>query len=251
MNTPGRALFATVAAAGLAAVLAAQAGSALEIPALRANIDIEGRPVAIDISGSVSADAPNAARVHLDIALGALQRQIVPILQSQWKQDNRCGERITLLDAALTPDPPAARLLAHIHFEKWGCAKAFGKEITKKLLAGDGTVDVRLTPSVEAPSASPTVHLEAEVLTLEANGELGELLRSGSFGDALRDKIRRTLAEDIEKAARFDRALPPALREVITLQFVRFAKRGESDLYLQADAAARLDPAQIQSLTGK
>lgn len=230
----------------LVSCTAAQAAPDFVIPPLRAAIDLNGQPVSIAISGRISAWQSGAAAMFLEAGLGDLQRQLLPILQAQWKQDNRCGERVTLLDATLTPEPPSARLVAHLHFEKWGCAKAFGKEITKKLVAGNAAVEARLTPAIAAPAG---VRFQAEILTLDADGQLGEVLRSGSFGDALREKIRRTLAEDMEKAARFAPALPPALRDAITLESARFARRGPDELCLQVDATARLDAGQFRELT--
>jgi hypothetical protein len=148
-------------------------------------------------------------RLKLDADLSDLQRQITPILRAQLSQDNRCGYRLSVDQATLSPAAPASSLMANVHYEKWGCAKAFGKEIIKKLIGGNGVIRMRLTPVVEN---SDTVQLRAEVLSIDADGQLGEALRSGSFGEALQEKIRKTIVSAIEKSTKLTESLPPAVR---------------------------------------
>jgi hypothetical protein len=82
---------------------------------------------------------------------------------------------------------------------------AFGKEIVKKLIGGNGTIQMRLTPAIEN---SDTVQLRAEVLSIDADGQLGEVLRSGSFGAALQENIRKTIVSAIEKSTQLTESLP-------------------------------------------
>lgn len=191
------------------------------------------------------ANGNQALRLELNADLSDLQRQITPILQAQLKQENRCGERISVERAELGPAAPSATLHADIHFEKWGCAKAFGKEIVKKLVAGNGVVEARLTPEIADAS---TVRFRVEVTSVTADGELGEILRSGSFGDALQEKIRKTVAEDVEKSARLSEGLPHAAREVVSLNSAKFIDGGDGRLDLSAGAEANLGPEQARAL---
>ncbi len=57
--------------------------------------------------------------------------------------------------------------------------KALGKEIAKRVVGGNGTIPVKLTPAFERNTEGNTeVKLEPEVGTIEADGSLGEMLRS-------------------------------------------------------------------------
>jgi hypothetical protein len=221
----------------------------VNIPPFASAIKIQDQPVTITVSGTVrSAAAANgneAWRLDLNADLSDLQRQITPILQAQLKQDNRCGERISVEKAALAPAAPAADLHADIHFEKWGCAKAFGKEIVKKLIAGNGSIEARLAPEIEGASA---VRFRVEVTSVTADGELGEILRSGSFGDALQERIRKTIAEDLEKSARFSEPLPSSVREAVSLTSAKFADIGEGRLALGVAAEASLGREEARAL---
>ena len=123
------------------------------------------------------------------------------------------------------PAAPAGQLTVQLHFEKWACFKAFGKENAKRLLGGNGTVQVILTPRVEEGS---TVRLDAEIGDIEADGSLGEALRSGSLGDALRDKIREALLKAIRKAAYLEAVVPAQVRPFVTVQTVAFADGGSA-----------------------
>jgi hypothetical protein len=236
----------------LASLAAAQSPAAeltLRIPPFASALKIEGQPVAITvwgtISGTASGDGKESLRLKLDADFADLQRQITPILKAQLNQDNRCGERLSLEQAVLSPDAPGARLRAKVHYEKWGCVKAFGKEIVKKLIGGNGSIEVRLTPVVEN---ADTVRLRADVSSIEADGQLGEILRSGSFGEALQEKIRKTVADDLEKSARLQEGLPNAVREIAILSGVRFVDAGQGSLGLSVTGEARIGAQQAQAL---
>ncbi len=229
----------------LAAALAAPAAPAtdfhFEIPPLRASFEIADQPVPVVISGRLDGRGESAIAVNLDADLAGLQEKILPILRAQLAQDNRCGDRISIGQASLAPEPPAALLTAVVHYEKYACAKAFGKEIVKRLVGGNATVRVRLAPAVELPAA---VHLNAEVLPIEADGQLGEMLRSGQFGAALSEHLRKALQSDLEKSTAFNGALPPAVAAVATLRSAAFREAG-GRLILSVSGEVQATPEQI------
>src|SRR5580658_8271988 len=121
---------------------------AFDIPPVPVSLNVAGQPVAIVVSGNVSgaAEQPLALNLHAD--LSELQSHMTPLLQTELNQSNRCGERISVERATLVPAAPAARMTVQLHFEKWACFKAFGKENTTRLVGGNGTVQVLLTPRV-------------------------------------------------------------------------------------------------------
>jgi hypothetical protein len=200
-------------------------GQKIDLPPMRTALNVGDQPVTIVISGSVMAtpaDRDHAAfHVTINADLGDLQDRITPILQAQLNRDDRCGERLSIQQATLVPSAPAGTLNAGLHYEKWACVKAFGKNIAKKLAGGDGTVQVRLTPAIRD---GDTVRLDAQLGEIQADGSIGELLRSPSFADALRERITRAL----EKVP-LEAAIPSALRNTARIDDVSFA-----------DAAGRL-----------
>jgi hypothetical protein len=229
--------------------LYAQAG--FPIPPTTVRLQIEELPVSVTISGSVAAshtDSGERALIHLDTGLGDLQRQIASILRARLNQDNRCGDRISVEDATLTPAPPASRLIAHVHYEKWGCAKAFGKELVKKLIGGNAVMELRLSPSVESGTG---LRLHAELVSVDADGQLGEALRSGSMGDALKEKIRQSVEHAVEKSARLSATLPPAVREIAALRSAEFAAAPDAILHLILSAEAQLTSEQLRTLSAQ
>jgi hypothetical protein len=64
------------------------------------------------------------------------------------------------------------------------------------------------------------------LVSIEADGTLGEALRSGSLGDSLREKIRSALQSALQKAVNLAAALPPALEPVAAIRSVQFRDAG-------------------------
>jgi hypothetical protein len=219
------------------------------IPPVTTRVNIEGQAVEVKVSGEVfasaAADGEQSIRLSLTADLADFQRNLTPILAAQLNQSNRCGERLNVLNATLTPAAPAALLTVKAHVEKWGCAKAFGKEVVKRLVGGDGIIGVRLAPEVESGAG---IKLAAEVTSIEADGSLGELMRSGSFGDAIREKVRASVVSAIQKSTDFKTTLPEAVREIVSIQDVKFAGVGDGALALAISSEVRVPAAQAREL---
>jgi hypothetical protein len=218
----------------------------LTIPPVRTSMSVQNQPVAIIVSGSVSGStAPNPApfRLSLTADLGDLQQNITTLLSSQLNRSEKCGDRLTIEHATLVPSAPAALLTANLHYEKWACAKVFGRDVVKRLAGGNGTVEVRLTPAVEA---NRTIRLQSEVGSIQADGSLGEALRSGSLGTMLQDKIRTTLAAAMEKA-NLESSIPPELRPVAAIQGAQFVN-GAGRLSLNLSGEVHASAQHLQSL---
>jgi hypothetical protein len=90
--------------------------------------------------------------------------------------------------------------------------------------------------------------MAAEIMSIEADGSLGELLRSGAFADAIREKIRATVVSAIEKSTDFKLAVPPALREIVSIGSVQFADGGGGRLAVVISAEARIPARQAREL---
>jgi hypothetical protein len=215
-----------------------------EIPPVPVPLNIAGQPVSITIAGSVSGTPGQPLNLNLRADLTDLQSHMTPLLQAELNQSNRCGERISVERAALMPAPPAGRMTVHLHFEKWACFKAFGKENTTRLMGGNGTVQVLLTPRV---GDDQTVRLDAEVGTIDADGSLGELLHS-EYGNTLRDKIREALLKAIQKSSGLEAVVPAQARPFVAIQSAEFAERGTGILILNLAGQVKVPPEQVSAL---
>ena len=223
------------------------ADTVLPIPPVRTSLELGGLPVEIDISGTVAQrDGESSIQLDLQANLESLQRQLTPILQSELNQNNRCGERLAIQEAELIPTAPAARLRVALHVEKWSCLKLLGKDQAKRLAGGDGVVMLRLTPVVEE---GKSVRLAAEVESIEADGSLGELLKSGPIGAALQEKIKESLVKAIRKATDFKAMLPPKVAPFVTLDRAAFAGNGRG-LVLRLNGRLQVDGVDAAGLLG-
>jgi len=224
-------------AAGLiAAVVCLAQTDTLKLPPLKTSITVEGQPVAITVWGAVS-----PAHLSATVDLGDFQDHLTPILAAQLNRSDRCGERLSVEKVVLAP---SGVLTANVHYEHFACAKAFGKEIAKRLVGGDAVVEVKLTPSI----VEGHIAMDAEVRKIEADGSLGEALHSGSFGDSIRQKIAANMESSIRKSADLKSALPDAVERIATLESARFIDGGAGRLWLGLDGALHLSSDQFQGL---
>jgi hypothetical protein len=193
-----------------AVVCAAQPPSgdvALKIPPLKTSLNIQGQPVEITAWGTVSAAAPGNFQIAVTVDLGNFQENLTPVLAAQLNRSDRCAERLSVERAVLAPAAPSAVLTAYVHYERFTCVRAFGKEIVKRLVGGNGAVEVNLSPAV----GENRIVLTAEVRKIDADGSLGEVLRSGSLGDALRQKIAAAIESAVQKATDLKSTLPASM----------------------------------------
>jgi hypothetical protein len=219
---------------------------ALRTPPVHATLPIGGQSVGITAWAELSgrSDAPLHFTVTADLA--ELQSNITPLVTAELNRSNRCGDRLEVQSATLAPAAPAALLNLHVHYERWACAKALGREIVKRLAGGNAVLDVQLNPSVD--SNSPALH--AEVKDIDADGSLGEALQSGSLGDTLREKIRSSVEKAFAKAATVP-ALPPDVSTAAELRSAAFRDGGQGRLWLTVDRDVRVTAEQLRALAGQ
>ena len=77
---------------------------------------------------------------------------------------------------------------------------------------------------------------------------LAEFPQSTALGEALQERIRKTIAEDVEKSARFSEALPNPVRDVLSLSSAKFLDGGDGRLSLGVAGEASLGPEQARAL---
>ncbi len=246
----GHATYTSILALTLAVAPVAAQDLTLTIPPVRTSFNIDNQPVTITSSGTISrishAAGEETFRLRLTADLADLQANMTAILRAQLDRSDRCGDHIAIQTATLAPADPASLLTARLHYERWACVKALGKQITSRLAGGDALVKVKITPSVDAGRA---VKLEPEVGEIEADGSLGELLRSGSLGDALRQKIRASLESALEKgAAHLNATLPPAAQGYAAIRSAEFRDAGAGRLEVVLVGEIRIPSAQVGPL---
>jgi hypothetical protein len=224
--------------------------SAFNLPPVKNSVNFANQPIAIATSGVISKGAaekgaaesgPNTFRLELTVDLSDLQVNIAEVLRAQLNRDPRCGERIAILTAALTPSEPASLVLAQLHFERWVCQ---GREVNE-MVEGNGTVEVKLTPSVGENGA---LRLTPEIGRIDAEGLIGEMLRSGSLGQTLRDKIGEALLSTVRQGADFTTTLPASARGNATFRRARFQGTGSGRLLAVLDGEIRVSNEQLTSL---
>jgi hypothetical protein len=201
-------------------------------------IEVAGQPVSLIVAGELSASPapPGGTDQSFDLNLladfGELQSHLTPILQAELNRAERCGERLSIQSATLAPAAPAGNLGVQMHFEKWICIKAAG-DTPKKLLESDATIHVTLTPVLEKSEAGvQSIRLDVDIVKIEADGPLGDLLRSGPLRATLRDKIREGLLKVIARAADPDGVMPSQTKRFIAIQTIGFADAGFGRLAL-------------------
>jgi hypothetical protein len=218
------------------------------LPPVKSSIRIENQPVAIVASGMISRVSgnrnENVFQLELHADLSDLQENLTDILRSELDKSERCGERIAMQHAALMPSDPSGVVIAQLHFERWACTKVFGKQVPNKLVGGNAKIQAKLTPQVDGNS----VRLVPELGTIEADGALGALLRSGEFGAKLREKIRVALLSAMQKGTDFSATLPPAIQGLVSIESVKFEDAGSGRLALTVEAELRISKEQLSLL---
>jgi len=226
------------------------------LPPVTNSINSSGQSISFPLSGAVSrvvSETPvpetsaenghNVFRLTVVADLSDLQQNITRILRSELTRYPRCGERIEVQQATLTPLEPASLVVATLHFERWVCQP--GQPSPMEVAGGDATLEVRLTPSIE-PSleAKSGLILTSEITRVQADGLLRNLLRSGDLGVTLREKIAASILSAVQKGADLKTTLPPVAHECATLQKAQFRDDGADQLSLVLDSQLQFSDEQ-------
>ncbi|RSL16830.1 hypothetical protein EDE15_2355 [Edaphobacter aggregans] len=235
-----------------ASPLAASAQNAvIKVPPIKIPLDVKGQPITITASAILTVSTKNRTltTLHLQLTgdLSDLQANLTSLLSSQLDKDDRCGDRIAIQNATLTPTDPASQALVQLHVERWVCIKALGKQVTRRLINGDAQLPITLTPAIDEDGTS--LRLVPEVGEIQADGSLGELLRSGLLGDTIREKVHNTILSALQKGTDLNATLPPAVQGYVTIQNAQFKDAGDGRLLVVLDGEARITQDQIRLLS--
>lgn len=231
-------------------IFGADKSQTFKIPPVNIPLNIKDQHATIVASGLITMVRKDRGINILNLEVTAdfsdLQQNLTAMLASELDKDDRCGDRIQIEDATLSPLDPAGLLVVHFHYERWGCVKLFGKQEVKRLIGGNATIQLKLTPSVGKDHTE--LRLAAELGPIEADGSLGELLRTGNVGEMLRDKIQDAILSKVQKGLDLGAILPPVLQGSVTIQDARFRDAGAGRLILILDGQLQITNAQLQTL---
>jgi hypothetical protein len=235
---------------GTPSVLASDQTLTFKIPPVKIPLNVKDQRVIISASALITlrtkAQGMNILNLQLSADLSDLQQNITDVLSSELDKDDHCGDRIAIQHATLTPVEPASLAVVQLHYERWGCAKVFGKEQAKRLVGGNAVMQLKLTPAVEENNTE--LRLVPEVGPVQADGSLGELLRSGTVGQMLQDKIRNAILKALQKGTDLSATLPSAVQGYVTIQNAQFRDGGAGRLMVLLAGEIRITNDQIQAL---
>jgi hypothetical protein len=218
----------------------------------RVSLEIGKQPVVVTASGTVSASSRGNQEyllaLRLDADLSDVQEHMTGLMRAQVDRNEACGDRIAIERAALLPAEPAVRAVIQLNYKRYACVKLFGKRRAEKLIAGDGLVQVKFTPFVEDQKS---LRLVPEVERIQANGSLGQLLRSGSIGATVREKISKALLSAMQRGADPQITLPPALQNIAAINQAEFDDEGAGRLGFVLAGQALISSQQIQLIKEK
>ena len=233
---------------------------AFNLPSASHPVRIANQTIAIPVSGDLTQISAQGGqrtfKLEMTANLTDLQQNITELLRSQLDTSDNCGQRIAVQQATLAPSTPAGLLVDKLHFERWTCSQMFGKQTSNELAEGEGTVEIKLTASVEKPGTLPgtsagRLKITAAFGRIDATGMMGEALRSGSLGENLRNVAAQSVLTAAQAGSDFKTTLPPAVQNSAVLQSARFQDTGVGTLTILLDGQLEISNEQADALASQ
>jgi hypothetical protein len=221
----------------------------LNLSSVQSVVYIEKRPIAITLAGTISkAAAEDHNRFNLELAgdFSDLQQKIGEILESKFDQSDPCGEQVRIQEAALTAQAPASLVATQLHLARWTCFGSLGQASPNELAEGNGTIELKFTPLVEQ---NRTLQLVPSVNRVDADAFVGEQLRSGSLGTALREEITRLLLSAMQTGVYFKAILPAVAEENAVIEKAEFREAGGVRIVL--DGTIQISDEQVKLMVNQ
>jgi hypothetical protein len=232
-------------------VLANAQDVTFNLPAVKSTIAFAGERLQVTVSSILSQTSADAGkrtfRLEMMGDLSDFQQNITEVLRAALRNDNACGERLSVRRAMLMPSTPTGNLHLQLHYERWACLHMAGQSSPTELAESDGDADLRLLP-VQDPSG---LQLKTEFARIDASGMMADSLRTGDLGADLREKVVQAFLVAMRTTTDLKSALPPALQGSTTLQAAKFEDVGSGDLALMLQGEAQLSEEQAKSLAGQ
>jgi hypothetical protein len=232
-------------------VLASGDDLTFRLAEVKSPVTMGDRTIAVTVSGALSQIAVQGSqrtfRLEMIADLSDLQQNITELLRPRIDPASACGERVAVRRATIIPSAPAGVLNLQLHYERWSCTRTFG-QTSNELAEGDGSVEIRLTPSIDK---SNTLKLVAEFSRIDAVGMMGEALRSGDLGGELRDKVSQAILPAVQAAANFKTNLPPAVQNSAVAQSARFQDARPGELSVLIDGQMEVSNDQVNLMASQ
>jgi len=236
---------------GPSPLLANDQALTFKIPPVKIPLNVKDQHVIITASALLTLltkeHGLNILNLQLSADLSELQQNLTDVLSAELDKNDQCGDRIAIQQATLTPVEPASLAVVQLHYERWACAKVFGKQQAKRLVGGNAVMQLKLTPAIEQDNTQ--LRLIPEVGPVQADGSLGELLRSGAVGEMLQEKIRKSILNALQKGTDLSATLPPAVQGNATIQRAEFKDAGSGRLMVLLGGEIHATSEQIQALS--
>jgi hypothetical protein len=187
-------------------------------------------------------------KLELVADLSDLQQNITGLLRAQLDKSDRCGERVAIRQARLTPSAPAGSLRVQLHYERWTCTGMYGQGTPNEVAESDGSVEFKLSATVEKSNA---LKVTAALGSVQANGMLADALRSGDLGDDLRDKVTQSVLSAMQAAADFKTTLPAAVQNGAVVQTAKFQDSGAGNLRVVIEGQIQMSNEQANLLASE
>jgi len=224
---------------------------AFHLPHENTSFNIEGESISLPSAGIMAkvsaANGDELFRFTLNTDGSDLQRNIADILRARLNRSPLCGERIEVQDATLVPDPPAGKITARMHFERWLCASGGDPYSGYELMADDAVVDIELIPSVGENAFT----LSTRIVEADANAALREELLHGSLGEAVRSQTAEWFQSILQKATDINSIFPVHGQKLAVPQEVAFQGSGNGLLSLMLNGRVQLSDEQAKELTSQ
>ena len=214
---------------------------AFTIPARKSSVTIGGQAVGITTSAVVTRPKGGMGggeyRVAAMTDLSELQENLGAILGAMMNREDRCGERVRVREAEITPDIPETEAMVRLHYERWVCSRVAG---AREMTEGDAAVNMKLVPSL---GANGEARISAEIEQVESEKFFADLLRSGALGDELREKT----AGAVTAAVASLKAVLPAAGEAATARMVRYESPREGQLSVVVEGELQMSDEQAKA----
>ena len=219
------------------------------LPLLKRSVNLEQQPVAITtsavISRSQSQSDQNRFSLELTADMSDLQLNMTEVLRAELNKSDSCGEQIAIRSGILTPSAPASLAQVQLHYERWAC---FGRGSANEMVEGNGTIELKLTPAV---GDDGTLRLLPAIARVDAEGLVGELLRSGSLGEAVRVKVVESVLTTMRQGTDYKNMIPSAAQGNVTMHRVQFQGTGAGKLSFVLNGDIRISSDKVASLTSE
>jgi hypothetical protein len=213
---------------------------------------IGNQNIVVGVSGGIAQTAAENGQRKFKLEMVAdlvdLQQNITAVLRPQIEHSTGCGERLFLRQASIAPSTPTGTLILQLHYERWNCRGSISSELAE----GAGTVEMKLTPAIEADKEKPnSLKLTAQFSRIDASGMMAESLRAGDLGDDLRDRVIQAILPAIRAAADFKTTLPPAVQSSAVVQSVKFQDASAGRLTVVLDGQMEVSNDQVNLMASQ